>query len=75
MWQDKVFDGEIIYPESFNLRDWANDLQMLNMAKASGVKSDTFIAFVKNGSSRSVVQIFKIGDVENDSLHSDLIQS
>ena len=39
------------------------------------VKSDTFIAFVKNGFSRSMVQIFKISDLENDSLHSDLIQS
>ena len=43
MWQNKVFDGEIIYPESFNLRDWASDLQMYQMAKASGVKSSTFI--------------------------------
>ena len=29
--------------ESFNLRDWASDLEMYQMAKASGVKSSTFI--------------------------------
>ena len=43
MWQNKAFDGEIVYPESFNLRDWASDLEMYQMAKASGVKSSTFI--------------------------------
>ena len=56
MWQDKVFDGEIIYPESFNLRDWANDLQMLNMAKASGVKSDTFTKEIDKQIAEAVIE-------------------
>ena len=30
------------YPDTFDLRDWANDLQYLQMAKASGIKSETF---------------------------------
>ena len=41
-WQNKVFDGEIDYPDSFNLRDYAADLQFLQVAKASGVRSSTF---------------------------------
>lgn len=41
-WQGKVFDGIIDYPESFNLRDYASDLQYLQQAKASGVRSSTF---------------------------------
>jgi len=41
-WQGKVFDGVIDYPESFNLRDYASDLQYLQQAKASGVRSSTF---------------------------------
>ena len=41
-WQSKVFDGEIDYPDSFNLRDYASDLDYLQKAKASGVKSSTF---------------------------------
>jgi hypothetical protein len=31
------------YPDSFNLRDYASDLQYLQMARASGVESSTFI--------------------------------
>jgi len=42
-WQDKVFDGSVDYPDSFNLRDYASDLQYLQMARASGVESPTFI--------------------------------
>ena len=41
-WQGKVFDGEVDYPDSFNLRDYASDLQYLQQAKASGVRSSTF---------------------------------
>ena len=41
-WQGRVFDGVIDYPESFNLRDYASDLQYLQQAKASGVRSSTF---------------------------------
>ena len=39
IWQDKEFDGEIEYPDSFNLRDYSADLQFLQVAKASGVAS------------------------------------
>ena len=42
MWQGKAFDGVIDYPDSFNLRDYASDLQYLQQAKASGVRSSTF---------------------------------
>ncbi len=41
-WLDKEFDGSINYPDTFDIRDWANDMQYLQMAKASGVKSETF---------------------------------
>ena len=42
MWQDKDWDGQVDYPDTFDVRDWANDMQYLQMAKASGVKSETF---------------------------------
>ena len=41
-WQDAQFDGSVNYPDTFDLRDWANDLQYLQMAKASGIRSETF---------------------------------
>ncbi len=41
-WQDKEWDGKVNYPYTFDIRDWANDLQYLQMAKASGIKSETF---------------------------------
>jgi len=42
LWQNKTWDGEIDYPDTFDIRDWASDLQLLQTAKASGVKSETF---------------------------------
>jgi len=54
-WQNQTFDGEIIYPDSFNLRDYASDLQFLQQAKASGVKSDTFIKEVDKQIARAVI--------------------
>ena len=41
-WQDKDWDGKVDYPDTFDIRDWANDLQFLQMAKSSGIKSETF---------------------------------
>jgi hypothetical protein len=41
-WQDKQWNGSVDYPDTFDIRDWANDLQYLQMAKASGIKSETF---------------------------------
>ena len=54
-WQGTTFDGEIIYPDSFDLRDYASDLQFLQQAKASGVVSDTFIKEVDKQIARAVV--------------------
>jgi hypothetical protein len=54
-WQGRDFDGEIIYPDSFNLRDYASDLQFLQMAKASGVQSDSFLKEVDKQIARAVV--------------------
>ena len=54
-WQGTTFDGEIFYPESFDLRDFSADLQFLQQAKASGVISDTFIKEVDKQIARAVV--------------------
>jgi hypothetical protein len=42
LWQETVFDGEVEYPSSFDIRDWATDLELLQQAKASNIKSATF---------------------------------
>ena len=42
LWQNKTWDGVIDYPDTFDIRDWASDLQFLQTAKASGVKSESF---------------------------------
>ena len=54
-WQDKVFDGEIDYPDTFDLRDYAADLQFLQLAKASGVKSETFAKEIDKQIAKAVV--------------------
>lgn len=42
-WQDVTPDVEVYYPDSFDLRDYDKELQFLQTAKASGVRSATFI--------------------------------
>ena len=42
-YRNKVWDGKINYPDTFDIRDWASDLQLLQTAKASGVKSESFV--------------------------------
>ena len=41
MFQNVEFDGEINYPDSFNIRDYATDLLFYQQAKAVGVQSPT----------------------------------
>lgn len=42
IWQDATPDVEVDYPDSFDLRDYPQELQFLQLAKASGVQSATF---------------------------------
>ena len=43
IWQGVMPDVEVSYPDSFDLRDYDNELKFLQMARASGVKSLTFL--------------------------------
>ena len=76
-WQNKVFDGEIIYPESFDLRDFASDLDYLQKAKASGVQSETFKKEIDKQIARAVVDdddVIKAIDNEIDAKTSPIGQ-
>jgi hypothetical protein len=55
MFQNTVFDGEINYPDSFNLKDYAYDLQFYSMAKAMNLQSPTFNKEVDKEIVRSVI--------------------
>ena len=54
-WQETVFDGEIEYPESFDIRDWATDLELLQAAKASNIKSATFAKEIDKQIAKTVI--------------------
>lgn len=54
-WQETVFDGEIEYPESFDIRDWATDLELLQAAKASNIKSSTFAKEIDKQIAKTVI--------------------
>ena len=41
-WQGQSWDGQVTYPDTFDLRDHSADLLFLQQAKASGVSSQTF---------------------------------
>jgi hypothetical protein len=55
MFQDVTFDGEINYPDSFNIRDYAYDLQYYSMAKAMNLQSATFNKEVDKEIARAVL--------------------
>ena len=55
MFQDVTFDGEINYPDTFNIRDYAYDLQYFSMAKAMNLQSSTFNKEVDKEIARAVL--------------------
>ncbi len=55
MFQDTAFDGEINYPDSFNIRDYATDLLFYQQAKAVGVQSPTLSKEIDKEIARAVV--------------------
>ena len=42
IWMDVMPDVEVYYADSFDIRDYPNELQFLQQARASGVQSPTF---------------------------------
>jgi hypothetical protein len=55
MFQNVEFDGEINYPDSFNIRDYATDLLFYQQAKAVGVESATLSKEIDKEIARAVV--------------------
>ena len=55
MFQNATFDGEINYPDSFNIRDYASDLLFYQQAKAVGVESATLSKEIDKEIARAVV--------------------
>jgi hypothetical protein len=53
--QNVEFDGEINYPDSFNIRDYASDLMFFQQAKSSGVESPTLMKEIDKEIARAVV--------------------
>tara|TARA_Y100000114_G_scaffold24000_1_gene19697 strand:- start:870 stop:2285 length:1416 start_codon:yes stop_codon:yes gene_type:complete len=53
--QNTTFDGEINYPDSFNIRDYASDLVYFQQAKSMNIGSPTFAKEVDKEIARAVV--------------------
>ena len=53
--QNTTFDGEINYPDSFNIRDYASDLVYFQQAKSMDIGSPTFSKEVDKEIARAVV--------------------
>ena len=56
LWQETVFDGEVEYPSTFDVRDWATDLELLQQAKASNIKSATFVKELDKQIARTIIE-------------------
>ena len=70
MWQDKDWDGKVDYPDTFDIRDWANDLQYLQMAKASGIRSETFNKELDKQIAEAVIDDNELIKTINDEIDS-----
>jgi len=55
LYQNASFDGEINYPDSFNIRDYAADLVYYQQAKAMNLESPTFAKEVDKEIARAVI--------------------
>jgi hypothetical protein len=69
-WQDKEWNGKVNYPDTFDIRDWANDLQYLQMAKASGIKSETFNKELDKQIAEAVIDDSEMMKTINDEIDS-----
>ena len=69
-WQDKEWNGKVNYPDTFDIRDWANDLQYLQMAKASGIKSETFNKELDKQIAEAVIEDSEMMKTINDEIDS-----
>jgi hypothetical protein len=70
-WQNAEFDGSVNYPDTFDIRDWANDLQYLQMAKASGIKSETFNKELDKQIAQAVIDDSDMINTINDEIDSN----
>jgi hypothetical protein len=55
LFQNTKFDGEINYPDTFNIRDYASDLMFYQQAKAINVQSPTLAKEIDKEIARAVV--------------------
>jgi len=55
LFQNRKFDGEIDYPDTFNIRDYASDLMFYQQAKAINVKSPTLTKEIDKEIARAVI--------------------
>ena len=69
-WQDREWNGKVNYPDTFDIRDWANDLQYLQMAKASGIKSETFNKELDKQIAEAVIDDSEMIKTINDEIDS-----
>ena len=69
-WQDREWNGKVNYPDTFDIRDWANDLQYLQMAKASGIKSETFNKELDKQIAEAVIDDSEMMKTINDEIDS-----
>jgi hypothetical protein len=65
-WQGSVWDGSINYPDSFNIQDKYNDMNMLKLAKDSGPRSEV----VNEEIERQMLRIL----VDDDERFEQLVQ-
>lgn len=64
MWQGTTWDGMIDYPDSFNIQDKYNDMNMLKLAKEAGIQSPVLNAEVEKQMLRIIV--------DNDETYDEL---
>lgn len=66
LWQDRTDEITVDYPDSFDIRDYEADLQFFQTARASGLKSDTFIQGVDKKIAALVLEENELAEAYNE---------
>ena len=65
LWQGTTWNGEIKYPDSFNIQDKYNDMNMLKLAKEAGIESPILNKEVEDQMLRIIVSEEKYAELKS----------
>ena len=69
LWEGTAWDGEVIYPDSFDTRDRTQDLENLKLAKEIGVSNPALVQYMESSIASAIVDDADTLQDINDSIY------